>query len=141
VSAQNGLTLFSEIERVTQKTEPGWKIHRKQVSQRYVSIWWKCDKALLRASIEILNSEKEASDTFEAFDLEISEGREVSVGSGYAKTELLNLGDKNYLWSHRKRGASILFRKGKVFVLLIAHLLKWQKSLRNSSQNKYRNNP
>lgn len=120
VSAQNGQTLFSEIERVSQKTQPEWKIQRKLVSQRYISIWWKSDNAILRASIEILSSEKEATDTFDAFDSEISEGREVSVRSGYAKTELLNLGDKNYLWSHRKGGASILFRKGNVFVLCIA---------------------
>ncbi len=128
VSAQDSQTLFSQIERASQEREPKWKIHRKIVTPKYVSVWWKAGKPYVRASIQILSSEKAAADTFEGFDSEISEGCEVSVTSGYSKTEIPNLGDKNYLWSHRKGGASILFRKGNVFVLLIAPSVEAAKS-------------
>ena len=120
--AQDSQTLFGQIERVSQEREPKWKISRKLIlrNSKHISIRWKSGKSYVQMLIERLDSPKEAADMFEGFNSEIMEAYRTAESSQYSKTELPNLGDKNYLWSHRKAGASILLRKGNAFVMLIA---------------------
>jgi hypothetical protein len=121
VSAHDSQILFAQIERESQARLSKWKISRKLIlpKSRHVSIRWKSGKAYVQMLVKTLDSAKEAADMFEGWDAEVSEDK-IPGASEYSKVALANLGDKNYLWSHRKGGGSIRLRKGNTFVMLVA---------------------
>ena len=124
--AQEQRELFSKIEEVFRRHEPGWKIERKSHGQTMDPVAESI--TLLRAgkrqaSIEILMWRR-LEDAKELFAGQVVIFDNIR-GRTAVKRSLSNVGDENYMWTnpHSTLWPAIYFRKGKVLVSVFASTL------------------
>lgn len=118
VVAQDGLSLFTRIESVTQRKEPKWNLEKKTIYDTLLSIQWSSDEGRVLVTLAITQSDEGSKAEYKKNVSEFEEGMDAKV----SRTEWKALGDEGYLWiGYNDRGmSSVFFRKDRVVVHVFA---------------------
>jgi hypothetical protein len=120
--AQDKPEFIARVEQVFREKETAWKVERINVINAtdpfQQSITLRSGKNQALVDISIWNRLKDARDVFTAESIAFDN----IVGKKRVKGRLHNLGDENYIWTHRGSSAwpKIIFRSGRITVNVFA---------------------
>ena len=115
---QNASSIIEKLEKITTEKEPDWKLDRKLPSDQIIVLRWSSGEDRIFLSIFLTDSSERAKEAY-ADSIRRMNGES---GADTTRSSVPDLGEENQLWGGNNpgRSARLVFRQGKVQVLLFA---------------------